>query len=219
MTIAVVYRINNKKDPEMSTYKNTSGDLTLTGDNVFATLTINYANTVFNGSLTYTGNLTTVDDFIVVGANNTGTVTDLGLLAGINVANGRYAGLRFDTAANAWQISSSVTSLGAPVAAYATILTSSSAANAAGSNTQVQFNQGGIFGASANLVFDYAANKLTLTGHQAFANIARPANVANAVVLYSNVTGSGGTGLYFTSTSANDELVSKSKAIVFAIIF
>jgi hypothetical protein len=51
MTIAVVDRINNKKDPEMSTYKNTSGDLTLTGDNGFATLTINYANTVFNGSL------------------------------------------------------------------------------------------------------------------------------------------------------------------------
>jgi hypothetical protein len=69
MTIAVVNRINNKKDLEMSTYKNTSGDLTLTGDNGFATLTINYANTVFNGSLTYTGNLTTVDDFIVVAAN------------------------------------------------------------------------------------------------------------------------------------------------------
>ena len=63
----------------MSTYKNTSGDLTLTGDGGLATLTINYAETVFNGNLTYTGNLTTVDDFIVVAANNTGTVTDMGL--------------------------------------------------------------------------------------------------------------------------------------------
>jgi hypothetical protein len=203
----------------MSTYKNTSGDLTLTGDNGFATLTINYANTVFNGSLTYTGNLTTVDDFIVVGANNTGTVTDLGLLAGINVGNGRYAGLRFDTDANAWQISSSVTGLGTPVAAYANILTAASPATAAGSNTQIQFNQSGVFGATANLTFDYSANKLTLSGHQAFANTATPANVANAVALYSNAVGSGGTGLYFTSTSANDELVSKSKAIVFGIIF
>ena len=219
MIIAVVDRINNKKDLEMSTYKNTSGDLTLTGDNGFATLTINYANTVFNGSLTYTGNLTTVDDFIVVGANNTGTVTDLGLLAGINVGNGRYAGLRFDTAANAWQISSSVTGLGAPVAAYANILTTASSVNAAGSNTQIQFNQGGIFGANANLTYDYANSKLTLNGYQVLGNTATPANVANAVALYSNVTGSGGTGLYFTSASANDELVSKSKAIVFAIIF
>ena len=217
MTIAVVYRINNKKDPEMSTYKNTSGDLTLTGDNGFATLTINYANTVFNGSLTYTGNLTTVDDFIVVAANNTGTVTDMGLLAGINVANGLYAGLRFDATLNVWQISSNVSGLG--VGTYANILTTASSANAAGSNTQIQFNQGGVFGASGNLTFDYGNNKLTMLGYQVFGNTATPANVANAVALYSNVTGSGGTGLYFTSSSANDELVSKSKAIVFAIIF
>ena len=219
MTIAVVDRINNKKDPEMSTYKNTSGDLTLTGNNGVATLTINYANTVFNGSLTYTGNLTTVDDFIVVAANNTGTVTDMGLLAGINVGNGRYAGLRFDTTANAWQISSSVTGLGAPVAAYSTILTSASAANAAGSNTQIQFNQTGGFGANSKLTYDYANSIFTLQGVEVLGNTATPANVANAVALYSNVTGSGGTGLYFTSASANDELVSKSKAIVFAIIF
>jgi hypothetical protein len=39
------------------------------------------------------------------------------------------------------------------------------------------------------------------------------------VVIYSNVVGAGGTGLYFTSAAANDELVSKSKAIVFSIIF
>ena len=217
MTFTIVYRINNKKDPEMSTYKNTSGDLTLTGDNGFATLTINYANTVFNGSLTYTGNLTTVDDFIVVAANNTGTVTDMGLLAGINVANGLYAGLRFDATLNVWQISSNVSGLG--VGTYANILTTASSANAAGSDTQIQFNQGGAFGANGNLTFDYGNNKLTMLGYQVFGNTATPANVANAVALYSNVTGSGGTGLYFTSTSANDELVSKSKAIVFAIIF
>ena len=201
----------------MSTYKNTSGDLTLTGNGGLATLTVNYANTIFNGNFTYTGNLTTVDDFIVVAANNTGTVNDMGLLAGINVTTNLYAGLRFDRAANAWQISSNVSGLG--VGTYANILTSSSPAVAAGSNTQLQFNQSGVFGASANLTFDYSANKLTLAGHQAFANIARPANVTNATVLYGNSVGSGGTGLYFTSSSANDELVSKSKAIVFAIIF
>ena len=217
MTIAVVDRINNKKDPEMSTYKNTSGDLTLTGNNGAATLTVNYSNTVFNGSLTYTGNLTTVDDFIVVAANNTGTVTDMGLLAGINVANGQYAGLRFDATLNVWQISSNVSGLG--VGTYANILTTASSANAAGSDTQIQFNQGGAFGANGNLTFDYGNNKLTMLGYQVFGNTATPANVANAVALYSNVTGSGGTGLYFTSASANDELVSKSKAIVFAIIF
>jgi hypothetical protein len=201
----------------MSTYKNTSGDLTLTGDNGFATLTINYANTIFNGNFTYTGNLTTVDDFIVVAANNTGTVTDMGLLAGINVGNGLYAGLRFDVAANTWQISSNVSGLG--VGTYTDILTSATPATAAGSNTQIQFNNSGVFGANASLTFDYVGKKLTLSGYQVFANTATPANVTNAVALYSNAVGSGGTGLYFTSSSANDELVSKSKAIVFGIIF
>ena len=201
----------------MSTYKNTSGDLTLTGDNGLATLTVNYANTIFNGSMTYTGNLSTVDDFIVIAANNTGTITDMGLLGQTGPTT--FAGLRFDTDANAWQISSSVNGFGAPVAPYETILTSGTPAAAAGSDTQIQFNQGGVFGANANLTYDYANSKLTLNGYQVLGNTATPANVANSVALYSNITGSGGTGLYFTSTSANDELVSKSKAIVFAIIF
>jgi hypothetical protein len=193
----------------MSTYKNTSGDLTLTGNNGAATLTVNYSNTVFNGSLTYTGNLTTVDDFIVVAANNTGTVTDMGLLAGINVGNGLYAGLRFDATLNVWQISSNVS--GAGVGTYANILTTASSANAAGSNTQIQFNQGGAFGASGNLTFDYGNNKLTMLGYQVFGNTATPANVANAVALYSNVTGSGGTGLYFTSARPTTSWSAKAK--------
>jgi hypothetical protein len=200
----------------MSTYKNTSGDLTLTGNGGLATLTINYANTIFNGSFTYTGNLTTTDDFIVVAANNTGTVQDMGLLA--QTGTGTFAGLRFDTVANTWQISSGVTGAGAPIAAYANILTFGTIPSAAGSNTQVQFNQGGVLGATANLSFDTATNKLFLSGHQVLANTATPANVANAVAVYSNVIGGGGTGLYFTSSSANDELVSKGKAIVYAII-
>jgi len=201
----------------MSTYKNTSGDLTLTGDGGAATLTVNYANTVFNGSLTYTGNLTTVDDFIVVAANNTGTVTEMGLLGQTGPTT--FAGLRFNSVANAWQISNSVSSSGAPIASYANLITTTSAAAAAGANTQIQFNNLGAFGATANLSFDTATNKLFLSGHQVFANTATPANVANAVALYSNAVSSGGTGLYFTSAAANDELVSKSAAIVFAIIF
>lgn len=201
----------------MSTYKNTSGDLTMTGDGGLAVLTINYANTIFNGNLTYTGNLTTVDDFIVVGANNTGTVANLGLLTGLNVTTNSYAGLRFNADVNAWQISANVYGNGAPNTAYANIATGN--ATVAGANTQIQFNDSSSFGASANLTFDKNTNRLTLTGHQALANVGTPANVANSVVIYSNAVSAGGTGLYFTSSAANDELVSKSKAIVFSIIF
>jgi hypothetical protein len=37
--------------------------------------------------------------------------------------------------------------------------------------------------------------------------------------VYNKAVGSGGTGLYVVSASVDDELVSKSKAIVFGIIF
>ena len=201
----------------MATYKNISSDWYITVDSGQGTIYIN-GNLDVAGNITYVSDIAVNDAFIIVAANNTGTVNDMGLVA-TKVANTAWAGLRFDVSANAWQISSSVYGNGVPVAAYSNILTSGSPAVAAGSNTQVQFNQGGVFGASANLTFDYGNNKLTMLGYQVFGNTATPANVANAVALYSNVTGSGGTGLYFTSASANDELVSKSKAIVFAIIF
>ena len=199
----------------MSTYKNTSGDLTKTGEGGLATLTINYAEAIINGNLTYTGNLTTVDDFIVVAANNTGTVTDMGLLAQTGPTT--FAGLRYDTTANMWQISSSVYGNGGPVTAYANIATGN--ATVAGANRNIQFNNSGSFAGNANFSFDFANSRVTLNGSQAYGNTATPANVSNAVTVYSNAVGSGGTGLYITSSAAADELVSKSKAIVFAIIF
>lgn len=199
----------------MSTYKNTSGNLTMTGNGGSATLTINYADTVFNGNLTYTGNTTVVDDFIVVAANNTGAITDMGLLAQLSPTT--FAGLRFDVAANAWQVSNSVYANGdANAQSYSTLSTGGAIG---GSNTQIQFNNAGTFGANANFKYDYANSRFTLTGSQAFGNVAIPTNVSNAVVVYSNIVGSGGTGLYVTSASAADELVSKSKAIVYSIIF
>jgi len=199
----------------MSTYKNTSGDLTLTGDGGLATLTINYANTIFNGNLTYTGNTTVVDDFIVVAANNTGAITDMGLLAQTGPTT--FAGLRFDTAANTWQISSSVYGNGGPITSYANIATGN--ATVAGANTNIQFNNSGSFGANTRFSYDFANSRVTLTGSQAFGNTATPTNVSNAIVVYSNVVSGGGTGLYVTSASAAGELVSKSKAIVYSIIF
>jgi hypothetical protein len=154
-----------------------------------------------------------------VAGNNTGVVTDMGLLAQKNATD--FAGLRFDTVANTWQISSSVAANGAPIAAYANLAVSGSAnSTVAGANTQIQFNQAGVFGASANLTFDYANNSLLVQGYEILGNIGtQPATPSNAVALYNNTAGGGGTGVYVLSSSVNDELVSKSKAIVYAIIF
>ena len=199
----------------MTTYKNTSGDYTITGAAANSVFTINYANTVFNGNVIYTVPATTDFAFLTVAANNTGAVQDGGLLMKTGASS--YAGLRFDVPSNVWQLSASVYSNGAPITSYANIATGN--ATVAGANTNIQFNNGGTFGGNANFSFDYANSLITLTGSQAYGNTATPTNVSNAVTVYSNAVGSGGTGLYITSAAAADELVSKSKAIVFAIIF
>jgi hypothetical protein len=202
----------------MTTFKTVNTDYTLTCNDGAGIFTINAANTIFNGNMTYTGNLTTVDDFIVVAANNTGTVQDMGLLAGINAGTNLFAGLRFDVATNSWQVSSNVNGLG--VGSYSTILTSTASGNAAGSNTQVQFNDSGAFAANANLTYDYVNSRLTLQGVEVYGNIGTtPSYAGNGVAVYNNTIGDGGTGLYVKNSQVNDELVSKSKAIVYGIIF
>jgi hypothetical protein len=212
----------------MTTFKTTSGNLTYNIAPVVNGASIGQGQGTFkiNGNLLVTGTQTTAganvvsDPFITVAANNIGTLTDMGMIA--QKTSNTYAGFRFDSTANTWQISSSVNSDGSPITNYANILTSDSVA---GSNTQIQFNNNNTFGASANLTFDLAnsilgiSGQVRLAGFQAFTNTATPTNIANTVILYSNDPGVGGTGLYFTSNVANDELISKSKSIVYSLIF
>ena len=209
----------------MASVKSVNTDYTLNcgtppGVGIF---TIN-AQTVFAGNVTYDYPALSTSAFITVAANNTGVITDMGLLAqtggGTDIANGTFAGLRFDTIANAWQISNSVTSNGAPVSSYANIATTESLV--AGSNTQIQYNANNSLGASGNLVFDYANSVLTLSGIEALVNVggSSPTTpVANVTYIYSNPVEGGGTGLYFVSPETSDELISRSKAIVYSLIF
>jgi len=46
-----------------------------------------------------------------------------------------------------------------------------------------------------------------------------PTSVAGATLVYADTAAGGGTGIYFVDGSTNDELVSKSKAIVYGLIF
>ena len=197
-------------------YKNISSDYTITVANGIGIFTVNAANTVFNGNVITTGSAVNSTPFITVAANNTGAITDMGLLGQTGPSS--YAGLRYDSTVGAWQISSNVASDGSAITGYANI--STGGVTVAGINTQVQFNNAGSFGASANLTFDYSNSRLKLQGPQAYGNIGTtPAIVSNAVVVYNKPIGGGGTGLYVVSSSVNDELVSKSKAIVYGIIF
>ena len=206
----------------MATIKTTSSDYTVNlgpydSGNAQWTGTMNVnGNLNVSGNITYVTDIAVNDAFIIVAANNTGTVTDMGLIA--TKGTGSYAGLRFDVASNVWQVSSSVTAGGAPVAAYTNIATGN--ATVAGSNTQVQFNDGGSFGATANLTFNKATNVLTLQGSQTLGNVgSTPSSVSNSVVICNKAMGAGDTGLYVVSATANDELTAYNKAKLLSIIF
>ena len=201
----------------MATYKNISSDWYISVDSGVGTIYVD-GNLDVAGNITFVSELAVNDAFIIVAANNTGTVTSMGLVA-TRVANTSFAGLRYDATANAWQISTSVAANGAPVAAYANIATGT--ATVAGANTQVQFNDSGAFGATANLTFDKSINQLTITaGSQRLGNIgAAPAAVANSAVLYNLAPDLGASGVYARTTSTQDELITAVRARLFSIIF
>lgn len=207
----------------MATVKTTSGDYTInvgpydSGNTKWAgTMNVN-GNLNVAGNITYVTDIAVNDAFIIVAANNTGTVTDMGMVATKGTSS--YAGLRFDVAANSWQISSSVNIDGSPIAAYANINSGGGSSIVAGSDTQIQFNDGGTFGATANLTFNKATNVLTIQGSQTLGNIGTPpSSVSNAVVIYNNATGPGGSGLYAITSTTNDELTAYNKAKLLSII-
>ena len=201
----------------MATYKNISSDWYISVDSGVGTIYVD-GNLDVAGNITYVSDIAVNDAFIIVAANNTGTVTSMGLVA-TRVANTSYAGLRYNSTANAWQISTSVSANGAPVAAYANIATGT--ATVGGANTQVQFNDSGAFGATANLTFDKSINQLTITaGSQRLGNIgAAPAAVANSAVLYNLAPDLGASGVYARTSSTQDELITAVRARLFSIIF
>jgi hypothetical protein len=174
-----------------------------------------FGNLDVQGNITYidTTELEVTDPFITLAANNTGAYSNVGILAQKASAPNTYASLRWNTTSGTWQISSDNST-------FVDIASGNTSTTPGGANTDIQFNNAGGFGGNVNYSFDVANARVTLQGHQVFGNIATaPAAVANSVSVFHNAEGSGGTGLYVKSPSVEDELVSKSKAIVFAIIF
>jgi flagellar basal body rod protein FlgF len=203
----------------MATYKNISNDWYITVDSGTGTIYID-GNLDVTGNITYVSDIAVNDAFLIVAANNTGTVQDMGLVA-TKVANSSYAGLRFDVSANAWQISSSVYGNGAPISPYQSI-TSGNTGVPGGNIYDVQVNNGsGSFAANGNLQYNPSTSKLTLNGVQVLSNIGTaPTAVANSVSIYNNAPGSGQTGLYVTgNTIATDEVMSLTRAKLYSIIF
>ena len=213
----------------MNTKKRIDGDYYIETINSDDRVYVNTNTMEVDGNLVVSGNITYIntevldvkDPFIVTNSSNTATyASNAGLLTHKTAST--FAGIRYNTTDDKWEISTSTSESG-ETGTWDEIGTAVSG-SVAGANTQVQFNNEGNFGASANLTFTDTnqlniAGNVNLTAGLQLADSAAPGSVANTTVLYGNVAGSGGTGVYFVDGSTADELVSKSKAIVFGIIF
>jgi hypothetical protein len=202
----------------MASYKNLSDNWYITLDGGVGTIYID-GNLDVTGNITYVSEIAVNDAFIIVAANNTGTVTDMGLIA--QKTGNTYAGLRFDTGTGEWQISPSVNSDGSPITAYEPI--DSGGSGVPGGNVNdIQINDGlGSFAGNGSFQYDVANNKLTLSGFEVLSNIGTaPTAVANSVAIYNNAPGAGATGLYTVGTTTTaDEVISLTRARLYAIIF
>jgi hypothetical protein len=202
----------------MASYKNLSSDWYIDVNGGVGTIYID-GNLDVTGNITYVSEIAVNDAFIIVAANNTGTVTDMGLIAQKTVNT--YAGLRFDTVVGAWQVSPSVNENGSAITPYVTIA-SGGAGTPGGNVRDIQVNDGaGGFTANGSFQYDIANTKLTLAGFEVLSNIGTaPAAVANSVAIYNNAPGAGATGLYTVGTSTTaDEVISLTRARLYAIIF
>jgi hypothetical protein len=210
----------------MSTYKRIDGDYSVStlnaADNVLIT-----TNTVkIFGNLDVGGNVTYInvdelnirDPFILLNSSNTATyAANSGILTHRTTSD--FAGLRWSNTANQWEVSASTDTTG-ETGTWVAIATGNVVSAAAGSNTQVQFNDNNNFGASAAFTFDQAANTVGLTGSLALADqILAPTPVASTSKIYANVPAAGDSGIYVSSTTVQDELASRRRAIAFGLIF
>jgi hypothetical protein len=202
----------------MATVKTTSGDYTITVANGLGLLTIN-ADLDVVGNITYidSSELKVTDPFITVAANNNGAIQSMGLVAQKTTTT--FAGLRFNTVSGDWEISDSVDANGAPISAYVTIASGNISTSPGAPVNSVQFNNAGTFGGNSKFTFDSANTKVGITGQLVLGNIATtPAATANSAALYNNTEGAGGTGVYVRSTTVDDELISKRKALAYSLV-
>ena len=209
----------------MSTYKRFSGNYNIVSVDDTGNVIIDVDTVEVFGNLSVAGNLTYInvtelnvtDPFILVNASNTGSYSaNSGVLT--HVTSNTFAGIRYSNSAGAWQVNVGTSDATGETGTWTTIQTGN--LSVGGANTEIQFNDSGSFGGNANFTFDKTNSRVTVQGHEVFGNIGTaPSAVANSVAVYHNAEGSGGTGLYVKSVATEDELVSKTKAIVFSIIF
>ena len=142
----------------MNTKKRIDGDYYIETINSGDRVIIQTTAVAVTGNLEVAGNLTYInteeldvkDPFIMLNSSNTSTYgSNSGILTHKTAST--FAGIRYNNNTTKWELSSDTGTTGET--GTWTEIASAAAASVAGANTQVQFNNAGNFGASANLTF------------------------------------------------------------------
>jgi hypothetical protein len=213
----------------MSQTKRVSGAYTIAasgGTTVDSELTV-------TGNLTVTGTTNSVettnsrisDNIVTYNQGETGSgVTAGGGKAGIEIERGSLANalLVFDESDDTFKVSTNGGS------SFTTINTASAMNNVVEDTTpqlggDLDVNGKNIVSATSNMDIQLVPNG---TGVVTVASALKlndlsvaPSSVTSATLLYADTAAGGGTGVFFVDGSNSDELVSKSKAIVYGLIF
>jgi hypothetical protein len=179
-----------------------------------------------NSSIINVANISTADPTITLNSNVTSPFQGN---SGIQVNRGSgYAepALYWNETVLAWQTVTNIADIGTYINIGSGAGTGSVGTGVAGHLPFYATSTDTVVDAGNNLTWN-GANLLTITGNVQttglrFANTAGvPAAVTGNVALSGNTTGgtAGGTGIYFNNNVESDELVSKTKAIAYSIIF
>lgn len=188
---------------------NITGDLTVTG----ATATITTTNTAIK------------DRQIVLNDGETGTGVT-GRYAGLEIERGSTANslFVFDENDDKWKVStdggSSYNNLMVTSTSGLTEVVDDTSPQLGG-DLDVQGNN--IVTATSNADINLIPNGTGRVSVEAPVKLndqsVAPSSVVGATLMYAGTQGGGGTGIYFNDSGTVDELVSKSKAIVYGLIF
>lgn len=214
----------------MSIIKNVSAPYTINTINHDDPITLDSNVVIINGNLTVRGATTTVtstdtaiyDNQITLNAGVTGTPI---LDAGIKVVRGTSANvdIRWNEAGRVWQVTNDGSiyyNVVATTTGNTRLVDDTSPQLGANLNTAgyaIKNND------SQNVYID-PSSSLRLDGNleiKKFVYATNPSVISNYNLIVSSNVGTGGTGLYVTNDEgiSNQELISKSRAVVYSIIF
>lgn len=222
---------------------NTSGGVggyTIIADPVYI-----YGNLYVTGNTntTSTNDLAITNNSIILNAGLSGANAPNPLGANITVDRGTSpnVSIQWSETLGYWQLTNDGVT-------FSKIASANGTTGAAGFNNSVQYNNSNALAGSNNFTFGsgnlsvYGTNigngNVTATGvsqdltllapnGKVYVNSvlklsyqsSAPSNVASTTQLFANTVGSGGTGLYVVNSGTGDELITKTKATVLALIF